>query len=198
MIIRLLFWVLFSVCCSSCSAEVGRSDSDESLERAIVSFSDSVSGDDVSKFKNIVGANGIRLVRKFTSGNLGGRGKELSDRFAASAITSKMEFLIEGQTPLSLKTLFPGLPVKSFKKSPQYPFPIEACDLSFDHWSASLKKTIAPLSEAVDGEAIILKADSGCWIYAEAQVIDDILVGGFAAFKREGDEMYLVSIIELL
>lgn len=198
MINRLLFWVLFSVCCGSCSAEVGKSDSDESLERAILSFSDSVSGDDVSKFNDIVGAKGILLVRKFTSGNLGGRGKELSDTFSASAINSKMEFPIKGQTPFSLKLLFPGLPAKSFTKSSQYTLPIEACDLPFDQWNASLKTTIAPLSEAVNGEAIILKADAGCWIYAEAQLIDDILVGGFAVFTREGDEVYLVSIIDLL
>ena len=198
MIIRLFFLILFSMHCGACSAEVSNSEVEVSLERAVTSFSNSVSSDDVSGFKNIVDSSGLLLIRQFTSGNLGGRGDELNEKFSTSLMTSDMEFPINGQTPFSVKVLFPGLPVKNVKGLSRYTFPVAACDLRFGQWSALLKETIAPLPEAVEGNAIILNAVSGCWIYVEAQVIDDILVGGFAVFKREENEVHLVSIIELL
>jgi hypothetical protein len=198
MIIRLLFSILFFMRCGSCSAEVNNSEMEVSLERAVISFSGSVSSDDVSGFNNIVDSSGLLLIRKFTSGNLGGRGDELNEKFSASVMSSEMEFPIKGQTPFSVKALFPGLPVKNVKGLSRYTFPVAACDLHFGQWRALLKETIAPLPEAVEGNAIILNAVSGCWIYVEAQVIDDILVGGFAVFKREENEVHLVSIIELL
>ncbi|WP_062063750.1 hypothetical protein [Cellvibrio sp. OA-2007] len=198
MIIRLFFLILFSMHCGACSAEVSNAEVEVSLERAVISFSGSVSSDDVSGFKNIVDSGGVLLIRKFTSGNLGGRGAELNEKFSASVVTSDMAFPIKGQTPFSVKVLFPGLPIKNVKGLSRYTFPVAACDLHFGQWMALLKETIAPLPEAVEGSSIILNAVSGCWIYVEAQVIDDILVGGFAVFKREENEVKLVSIIELL
>jgi hypothetical protein len=198
MILRLLLLVLFSVHCCSCSAEIDSANSDASLELSVMSLSSAVSEGNVSKFKGITSSEEMYLVRKFTSGNFGGRGAELSDKFASSAITNDMEFLISGQTPFNLKMLFPGFPVKNYKKIPQYTFPTEACHLNFDQWGAALKKAIQPLPEAVEGNAIILKAATECWVYAEAQVIDGILVGGFAVFKKKAERLRLVSIIKLL
>lgn len=198
MIFRFFLLVLFSVHCCSCSAEVDSFGVDAYLELSVVSLSNSVSEDNVSKFKGIADSEGIYLVRKFTSGNLGGRGEQLSEKFSLSAITNDIEFPINGQTPFNLKMLFPGFPVRNYKKLPQYTFPTEACHLNFDQWGAALKKAIQPLPEAVEGNAIILKAATECWVYAEAQVIDGILVGGFAVFKKKADKLLLVSIIELL
>lgn len=198
MILRLFFLILFSANCCSCSAEVDSSGLGASLERSIVSLSSAVSEGNVAKFKDITDSESVYLVRKFTSGTLGGRGAELSDKFASSSITKEMEFLINGQTPFSLKMLFPGFPVKNYKEIPQYIFPAEACHLNFDQWGVALKKAIEPLPEGVDGHAIILKTATECWVYAEAQVIDGILVGGFAVFKKKADKLLLVSIIELL
>jgi hypothetical protein len=35
-------------------------------------------------------------------------------------------------------------------------------------------------------------------VYAEAQIIDDILVGGFAVFENKNNKLMLVAVIELL
>lgn len=198
MILRLLLLILFSVHCCSCSAEVDSSDLDASLELSVMTLSGAVSVSNVEKFREITGVDGVYLVRKFTSGNLGGRGAELSDKFSPSAITNDMEFPIEGQTPFNLKMLFPRFPVKNFKKLPHYTFPIKTCHLAFDQWGGELKKAIEPLPEAIRGDAIILEAATECWVYAEAQVIDGILVGSFAVFKKNTGKLFLVSIIELL
>lgn len=198
MIFRFFLLVLFSVHCCSCSAEVDSASINSSLELSVVSLSSAVSEGNIAKFKNVTDSEGVYLVRKFTSGTLGGRGPELSDRFAPSSITTEMEFLINGQTPFSLKILFPGFPVKNYKEIPEYTFPAEACHLNFDQWGVALKRAIEPLPEAVEGNPIILKAATECWVYAEAQVIDGILVGGFAVFKKKADKLLLVSIIELL
>ena len=190
---RFFAGIILSVFLFSCDAEV-----DSSFEASAQLFSTAVPNDDVSKFKSAANPSGIYLVRKFTSGNLGGRGEELSANFSASSITEDMEFLVKDQTPFSLKLIFPSLPIKDDNKLPHYGMSEKICNLAFDQWDSLLKDVIAPLSESISGEPIVLTAASDCWVYAEAQVIDNMLVGGFAVFKKSAESVKLVSVINLL
>jgi hypothetical protein len=70
---------------------------------------------------------------------------------------------------------------------------------NFDQWEPFLKKSLNGKAEAINGDPIILySSKSKYWVYAEAQIIDDILVGGFAVFAMRDGKFKLVSIIELL
>lgn len=198
MMLRIFLTLLFSVSCSSCEAETVSPKAIDSFVISVLSFSESISTGDIKKFKESTNSENIHLVRKFTSGNLGGRGKELNRIFPLSSINKEMEFSIEGQTPFGLKILFPGGPIREFKKLPQYPLAVEVCDLAFDRWVEPLKSAIAPFPESVEGTPIILAASTKCWVYAEAQVIDGVLVGGFAVFTHSSGKPSLVSVIELL
>lgn len=198
MIIRLFIIAVFSLLCGACDAGSNSHSSQDSFEDSLLSFSSAVSSGDISGFRSIAGSDEVYLVRKFTSGNLGGRGEELSGAYSVDSLTKDMEFLIEQQTPFSLRMLFPGFPLKNYKMLPQYKMPADICNVAFDRWGDELKKAISPLPQANEGGTVILTAAPDCWVYAEAQVIDEILVGGFAVFKSNADSLYLASIIELL
>ncbi len=196
MIFRFLIAAFFSGFCCFCSAD--SADMERPIRTSIVSFSHAISKGDLSKFKGVASPDGIYLVRKFTSGNLGGRGEELSQKVSAATINDQMEFALKSQTPLSLKILFPGVPVKDYKQLPTHNFIAKVANLPFDQWGSFLKKAMTPLPEAVEGSPVVLRAAPDCWVYAEAQVIDGILVGGFAVFKQYKQGYVLVAIIELL
>lgn len=198
MMLRFFLGIALSLFLCACNAEGKCSNLECSFNESIQAFSESLSNGDKSKFKGVANPAGVYLVRRFTSGNLGGRGAELSASISATSITEDMKFLVKDQTPFDLKVIFPGLLVKSYKEVPQYIMKTDVCNLGFDRWSSSLKEIIAPLLESGNGDPIILKAASECWVYAEAQVIDDMLVGGFAVFKNSTEKVTLVSIIDLL
>lgn len=196
MMLRIFLVLIFSTLCSSCYAENARTN--DSIAASVLSFSESLSNSDVRKFKEGASSEGLYLVRKFTSGNLGGRGEELSRIVPLSSMSKDMEFSIAGQTPFNIKILFPGIAVQGHKSLAQYPLSVDVCNLAFDQWGDSLKRVLAPLAESVEGIPIMLSASTKCWVYAEAQVIDGVLVGGFAVFKYSSGKPSLVAIIELL
>lgn len=195
MILRLFAIFLLSALCNACNSEVDSNLDASSFETAVVSFSDAVSTNSTSKFVQVASSEGVYLVRKFASGNLGGRGEELSSNISASLINNQMEIPVKGQTPVNLKILFPELPIKAYQKLPQYKF--SNTTKSFDQWTSDLTKALADAPESVNGDPVIL-VSSDYLIYGEAQIIDGILVGGFAVFKKEADHFPLISIIELL
>lgn len=195
MIFRLFAIFLLSVVCNACNSETDNKPVALSFENAVISFSDAISTSNTSKFVQVANSEGVHLVRKFTSGNLGGRGEELSSSISVSLINDQMEIPVKGQTSLNLKILFPELPIKSYQKLPQYKF--ADTQKPFDQWIPELTKALADAPESVNGDPVIL-VSSAYWIYAEAQIIDGILVGGFAVFKKETDHFPLISIIELL
>lgn len=187
------------ILCGSCAAETGDSNKKSAgavFEIALGSFSGAVSASKPSSFVAISNPQGVHLVRKFTSGNLGGRGKELSKNVSASLLNSEMEFPVKDQTPFSLKILFPGLPIKSYKALPHYQFTVTK-GLSFDQWAPVLTKTLVNVPEAVNGSPVIL-VSSNYWVYSEAQVIDGVVVGGFAVFKKVDEGFVLLSLIDFL
>jgi hypothetical protein len=188
----------FSCACNSESKNDDKQSVESSVKSILMAFSDSISNRDTKKLIAITAPDGIHLIRKFTSGNLGGRGEEFSSKIQISAITQQMQLAIEGQAPFSFEILFPELPIKSYEKLPHYKLSSEIDTLAFDQWIPPLAKALSGLSEAEHGDPILLVSSSNYWIYAEAQIIDGILVGGFAVFKGDSKHSTLISIIELL
>lgn len=180
------------------SLDSGISSINSSTWLSATATPEAINKNDVARFKSVASPDGIYLVRKFTSGNLGGRGEELSQKVSAATINDQMEFALKSQTPLSLKIIFPGVPVKDYKQLPTHNFIAKVANLPFDQWGSFLKKAMTPLPEAVEGSPVVLRVAPDCWVYAEAQVIDGILVGGFAVFKQHKQRYVLVAIIELL
>jgi hypothetical protein len=103
------------------------------------------------------------------------------------------------QTPFSLPELFINLPIKSYKELHNRTLSPEIGTTHFDQWAPILKKNLTGTPEAETGNPIILSSSSvKYWVYAEAQIIDDILVGGFAVFENKNNTLKLVAVIELL
>lgn len=207
MIIRLFIFLIVVVFASGCNAEKSYSSNMESekvvtnkdVEAAFESFSKAVSEKDADLFIGLANPDGIHLVRKFTSGTLGGRGPELSELTDPKKINEKLQFPIKDQTPYSIRIQFQELPIKSFKALSKRPLSAEVENLDFDTWGPFLKESLTGTREVADRLPIMLSsANSKYYVYAEAQIIDDILVGGFAVFAVTDGKLKLVSLIELL
>jgi len=206
---RLIFTVTVILFTIGCNAETNnvlleRSNNPaiESLsqaEKAMNSFSSAVVKKDTNLFLSIAEPKGLYLVRSFTSGNLGGRGASLSEKIVPTTINKDLAFPIKSQTPFDLSSLFTSLPIKSFKALPTRMLLSEVETTPYDQRAPILKKTLKGASEVIEGDPILLISSSPkYWVYAEAQIIDDILVGGFAIFETKNDMLKLVAVIELL
>ncbi|PUA27743.1 MAG: hypothetical protein B0W54_14490 [Cellvibrio sp. 79] len=207
MIMRIFIFLAFVFFASGCSAE--KTDvstvvpvqitSNKQVETTFESFSKAVSEKNIDLFLSLANPNGIHLVRKFTSGTLGGRGPELSELTNPKKINAKLQFPIKDQTPYSIRIQFQELPIKSFTALSHQTLSAEVETLDFDTWGPFLKKALTGTPETVDRMPIMLSsANSKYYVYAEAQIIDDILVGGFAVFSMVDGKLKLVSLIELL
>jgi hypothetical protein len=139
----------------------------------------------------------IYLVRLFTSGNLGGRGLPLSQAKNTNTINKDLSVDIKKQTPFDLPGLFTNLPIKSFNTLPHRALIAEADTAHFDRWTPILKMSLKDAPEVIDGDSLLLNS-AKYWVYSEAQIIDDILVGGFAVFEMRDGKLKLVALIELL
>jgi len=207
MIMRIFLYLTFALFACACSAEKKdistieshKVASNKDVEAAVESFSKAVSERNVDLFINLANPNGIHLVRKFTSGNLGGRGAELSELTDPKKIDEKLQFPIKNQTSYSIRIQFQELPIKSFATLSNQSLSAEIETLNFDSWGPFLKKSLIGTPESAERAPIMLSsANSKYYVYAEAQIIEDILVGGFAVFSMVDGKLQLVSLIELL
>ena len=206
MITRLITVLLLALCVQSCGAEVqnatpGKSSvattNDFFVESTITDFSTALTKKDLNLLLKVSDPKDIYLVRLFTSGNLGSRGLPLSQATSINAINKELSFDIKKQTPFNLPELFTNLPIKSIKALPHRALVAEADKTHFDQWVPLLKKSLTGAPEVVEGDSLLLHSPK-YWIYTEAQIIDDILVGSFAVFLVQDGKLKLVSIIELL
>ncbi|RYY74817.1 MAG: hypothetical protein EOO52_10845 [Gammaproteobacteria bacterium] len=206
MIIRLIIVLMFSLCIQSCGAETQNMAREKSsaansnelaVESTITNFSTALTKRDLGLLLTIADQKDIYLVRLFTSGNLGGRGSPLSQAKSINSINKELAFDIKNQTPFELPELFANLPIKSAKALPRRTLAAESDTAHFDQWGPILKKSLSGAPEVVNGDSIALNS-SKYFVYAEAQIIDDILVGGFAVFERRDDKLKLVALIDLL
>jgi hypothetical protein len=183
---------------SATTTEIKQGDQ-AAIENAFVNFSKALTSKDVSLFVAATDSKSIYLVRKFNSGNLGGRGSELSANYLPTAIAKDLSFAVEKQTAVELPAIFLNLPMKPFASLPKYPLPPEIDTTHFDQWAPLLLKGLTNKPEAGPGDSVILFTPSSkYWIYAEAQIINGILAGGFAVFSIENNKPTLVAVIELL
>lgn len=205
MITRLITVLLLAISIQSCNAETSISTPANTpvvqdsviVEKTIVSFSTALPNKDLNLLLTITDPKDISVVRLFTSGNLGGRGEPLSEKISTSKINSELAFAIKNQTPFELPGLFVNLPIKSFGALPKRPLSADADTTYFDQWAPILKGSLKGSPEAIGGDSVLLTS-SKYYVYAEAQIIDDILVGGFAVFSIEDGKLQLVSLINLL
>lgn len=207
MITRIFIFLTFAFFACGCSAETKDSSTIEphkvvygkDVEAAFESFSKAVSEENVDLFINLANPKGIHLVRKFTSGTLGGRGSELSELTDPKKINEKFQFPIKDQTPYSIRIQFQELPIKSFTALSHQSLASEVETLNFDTWAPFLKNSLTGTPESANRSPIILSsANAKYYVYAEAQIIDDILVGGFAVFAMADGKLQLVALITLL
>ena len=204
MMTRVILFLVFILFTSGCNAEKQDSPSTaiaskKDVEVVFESFSKAVSEKNVDLFIDLSDPKGVHLVRKFTSGNLGGRGPELSELTDPKKINEKLQFPIENQTSYSIRIQFQELPFKSFSDLSNRPLSEEVENMHFDTWGVHLKESLTGSSEAEDRLPIMLtSANSKYYVYAEAQIIDEILVGGFAVFSMVDGKLKLVALIELL
>lgn len=207
MILRIFIFLAFVIFACGCNAQK-KDDSNiksekvitnKEIEAAFESFSKAISEKNVNLFIDLANPDGIHLVRKFTSGTLGGRGPELSELTDPKKINEKLQFPIKDQTPYSIRIQFQELPIKSFNALSNRPLSAEVENLDFDTWGPFLKESLAGTREVADRLPIMLaSANSKYYVYAEAQIIGDILVGGFAVFAVTDGKLQLVALIELL
>jgi len=181
------------------STSVGEFQLQSNINERLAAFSVAIEKRNGATFISLTNTKTISLIRLFTSGNLGGRGEPLSRSVVPARITNEMAFTIDGQTDFSLPTVFPNLPIISFNKVLRRPLLLDAKQLSYDQWAPILLRSLKDIPEVADGaQVLLINEKEGCWVFADAQIIDDILVGGFAVFKRENNQAVLVAIIDLL
>jgi len=205
MLTRFITVLLLAISIQSYSAETSTSTSASTpavqdsviVEKTIVSFSTALSNKDLDLLLTIADPKDISVVRLFTSGNLGGRGDPLSEEISTSKMNSELAFDIKNQTAFELPGLFVNLPIKSFSALPTHPLSADADKTYFDQWAPILKSSLKGSPEAISGDSLFLTS-AKYYVYAEAQIIDDILVGGFAVFAMTDGKLQLVSLIELL
>jgi hypothetical protein len=181
----------------SASALTEKSLSQKAMESAINDFSKAVRTKDTRLFVAITNSKSLYLVRKFTSGTLGGRGAELSAEYKPDAITKEMSFVVKNQTPLDLPTFFFYQQAKPFADLPKYSLPPEIDHTHYDQWAPILLKVLNGKPEAGPGDSVVLQSEK-YWIYAEAQVIDGVITGSFAAFTTESNKTILAAIVIFL
>lgn len=200
----LLTFIFFTSGCSAEKTDTSAAESnkvvfDKSLETVFESFSKAVSEKHVDLFISLANPNGIHLVRKFTTGTLGGRGSELSELTDPKKINAKLQFPIKDQTPYSIRIQFQELPIESFAALSHQTLAAEVESQDFDTWGPFLKNALTGTPESADRMPIILvSANSKYYVYAEAQIISDAIVGGFAVFSMVDGKLKLVSLIDLL
>lgn len=108
-----------------------------------------------------------------------------------------MSFAVKNQTSLELPSVFVTQPIQSYSSLKQYPLPQEIDNTHYDQWAPVLLKALTNKPEAGPGDPVILKS-AKYWIYAEAQIIDGVLVGSFAAFANENNKATLAAIVVFL
>lgn len=205
MITRLITVLLLAVSIQSCNAETNTSapahapvvQDSAIVEKTIVKFSTALTNKDLELLRTITDPKDISVVRLFTSGNLGGRGEPLSEKISTSKMNSELAFDIKNQTAFELPGLFVNFPIKSFSKLSKHPLSTAADTTYFDQWEPILKSSLKGSPEVISGDSLILTS-SKYFVYTEAQIIDDILVGGFAVFAMTDGKLQLVALIELL
>ena len=114
MITRLITVLVFTLFVQSCGAEtknvLEKSSATTSngliAESAITNFSTALTKKDLNLLLTITDPKEIYLVRLFTSGNLGGRGSNLSEAKSIFKITKELAFDIKNQTPFEIPELF--------------------------------------------------------------------------------------------
>ncbi len=173
--------------------------SEKQVSQAVQIFSNALKDKSRSQFLMLADSQGVNLIRLFTSGNLGGRGESLSRSTQPGLISDDLEFPVEKQTPFALSIMFPSLPIDSTQTLQFSPMQLDAKQLPMDQWAVPMKSALAKLPNMKEGALVVLTEQSNTyWILADAQIIDDALVGGFAVFKREGETIKLVGLIDLL
>lgn len=182
---------------ASVSSSSAKPVEQELIASALGDFSKAVATKDTKLFVATTNTKSVYLVRKFASGTLGGRGSELSAEFEPSAIAKDMSFAVKNQTSLELPSVFVAQPIQSYSSLKQYPLPQEIDNTHYDQWAPVLLKALTNKPEAGPGDPVILKS-AKYWIYAEAQIIDGVLVGSFAAFANETNKATLAAIVVFL
>lgn len=169
------------------------------INEKLKSFSSALEQKDRIAFISLSDTQDVYLVRIFTSGNLGGRGEPLSQITNSNQISNEMDFAIGGQTAFSVPSIFASLPMNSFQSVLRKPLLLISTQTPYDQWASILMQSLKSVPEVKDGAPVILVNESlGYWVFADAQIIDDILVGGFAVFKSENGTSTLEAMIELL
>lgn len=167
------------------------------IETVLGDFSKAIATKDIKLFIATTNLKSVYLARKFSTGTLGGRGSELGAEYVPSLIAKDMSFPVKNQLSFELPTVFVRQPIKSYASLTQYPVQLEIDNTHYEKWAPLLLKALTNRSEAGPGEPVILKSEK-YWIYAEAQIIDGILVGSFAAFANENNTVSLAAILMFL
>ncbi len=204
MSIRIILVLILSLITQACQAETkdravmkNNSGQEHVVEKTIMDFSKALADKDLDLLLAVSDAKEIAVVRRFTSGNLGGRGEPLSKFIPLSKINAELAVDVKNQTAFDIPGLFMNFPLVSFSAVPQRDLLPDANSTAFDQWESVLKASLEGTPEVVDGDPVILRS-SRYYVYAEAQIITDILVGGFAVFELQNGKAKLVALIELL
>lgn len=197
------FTLLFTLTCKAATTaqalEPTAIKNHPNLESTFTDFSAALRQKNLALLLTITAPKALYLVRQFTSGNLGGRGEPLSQTFSPGNIDKNLAIAVKKQIPFALPQLFRGLPTTSFAALEHHSLTAEIDSAHYDQWAPILRKSLAGAAAAEQGDPVILSSSSGkYWIYAEAQIIDEILVGSFAVFSPEAGKLKLVAVIDLL
>lgn len=192
-ILGLLFYAALALASTGCFSQPREERvNDPKIDVSIVrQFSDVLAKKEKEKFVSFFSPAGLNTYRGFASGNLGGRGEALVRTVMAKDVNQNLTVDIDGQTPLDFPWLFPTLIEQKGSGWVAYPFATGTIDLQNPPETLSrLQELLVGKTEMVDGVPLLLATDEDELVLVEAQIIDGVLVGGFAIF----DESRLLAI----
>lgn len=204
LIIFLLILIL-----QGCSFEKGDNTSEINLEEnygfnkdAISSFLESINNNNSEKFSQIISNSGLVVIRNFSSGTYGARGKNIRNYYTKDQVPENIEFKVDGEIPIKPSELFQGSLNSDIEKIDEISSTIIKINLvdSKAAISPSTSEVINKLSNILeqvgDVSPQIIDLNNEI-ILSEIRLINDILIGSAAVFIKEDGKIKLRAIIDL-
>lgn len=195
-------FLLLSIGCYSDSTSNERSTKEHSevtYTQTVDKFLFAIKKKNKPELLTLLPDKGLQIYRGFVSGNLGARGNELSQVYAADQISNELTIAVVDQTAIDIPWLFPE--ATKFNSGSLKVYPLNGSVVKEDFVKSllgTIKTSLLDKPEMADGAPLLLESpDQKIVVLAEAQVIDDILVGGFAVFTLRRDKYQFELLLDI-
>ncbi len=181
------------------SLQKGSSEALACFRRALISNS-------VTSFDSILDKHGFAVIRNFTSGSLGGRGKNIRNFYPAPISRSfqLLTFPVAGETPVKLSVMF-----HDFRKMALESVSVFSDSIAGFGFQDAAKTIKPPTNKVIENLSIMASRhrdvsapyvtviNNRYLVLAEGEIADNICTGYYAIFALEENDCFLRAVIDL-